>query len=38
MSKGLADVPVPPGCNEMVRAGALVAVDTGDGKRTTNDA
>ena len=32
MSIDLADVPLPPGFKEMIRAGALVAVDTGGGK------
>ena len=28
----LADNLLPPGCKGMIRTGALVAVDTGDGK------
>ena len=32
MSSCIADVAVPPRCNEMIRAGALVAIDSSDGK------
>ncbi len=32
MSDPLADLPVPPRCREMIRAGALVAVNTSGGK------
>ena len=32
MSSRIADVPVPPRCNEMIRAGALVAINTSGGK------
>ena len=32
MSSRIADVPVPPRCNEMIRAGALVAVSHSGGK------
>ena len=32
MSSRIADVPVPPWCNEMIRAGALVAINTSGGK------
>ena len=32
MSSRIADVAVPPRCNEMIRAGTLVAINTSDGK------
>ena len=32
MSSRIADVPVPPPCNEMIRAGALVAINSSGGK------
>ena len=32
MSSRIADVAVPPRCNEMIRAGALVAINTSGGK------
>ena len=32
MSSRIADVPVPPKCQEMIRAGALVAVNHSGGK------
>ena len=32
MSNRIADVPVPPRCNEMIRAGALVAINSSGGK------
>ena len=32
MSSCIADVAVPPRCNEMIRAGALVAIDSSGGK------
>ena len=32
MSSRIADVPVPPRCNEMIRAGALVAINSSGGK------
>ena len=32
MSSRVADIPVPPRCREMIRAGALVAINTSGGK------
>ena len=32
MSSRIADAPVPPRCNEMIRAGALVAINSSGGK------
>ena len=32
MSVQLADIPVPPRCEDMIRAGALVAISTSGGK------
>ena len=32
MSSRLADIPVPPRCEEMIRAGALVAINHSGGK------
>ncbi len=32
MSSRMADVPVPPRCRDMIRAGALIAVNTSSGK------
>ena len=34
MSSRIADVPVPPGCRETIRAGALVAVSHSGGKHS----
>ena len=32
MSRRIADIPVPPGCRDMIRAGALVAINHSGGK------
>ena len=32
MCSRIADIPVPPECGDMIRTGALVAVNTGGGK------
>ena len=32
MSRRIADIPVPPSCREMIRAGALVVINHSGGK------